>query len=57
MLYRVRLFIQFSATLGTGKKDEVPQQLIAEQEGECREDARQARLYLSQEKNHGKTES
>jgi hypothetical protein len=34
--------------LGAGEKDEVVQRLIAEQEGDHREDARRSKLYLSQ---------
>ena len=46
----VSLSDELEAVLGEGEKDEVLKQLIAEQEGEQREDARQARLYLSRQK-------
>lgn len=45
------------SVLGTGEKNEVLQQLIAEQEEEQREDAGQAKLYLSHEKKPKKRES
>ncbi|MFC1781118.1 hypothetical protein ACFLZ8_02505 [Planctomycetota bacterium] len=41
---------ELNAVLGSGDKDEVLKQLIAEQEGDQREDARQAKLYLSHQK-------
>jgi len=46
----VSLSRELEAVLGEGEKDEVLNQLIAEQEGEKREDARQARLYLNHQK-------
>jgi hypothetical protein len=46
----VSLSDEFEAVLGTGKKDNVLNQLIAEQEKDQRQDARQAKLYLSQKK-------
>lgn len=46
----VPLSKELEAVLGEGEKDEVLKQLIAEQEGEQREDARQAKLYLSHKK-------
>jgi hypothetical protein len=46
----VSLSNELEAVLGKGEKDEVLKQLIAEQKKEGREDARQARLYLSHEK-------
>jgi hypothetical protein len=41
---------ELEAVLGEGEKDEVLRQLIADQEADEREDARQARLYLSHNK-------
>jgi hypothetical protein len=41
---------ELEAVLGTGEKDEVLKQLIADQEKDQRQDARQPKLYLSQEK-------
>ncbi len=46
----VSLSEEVEAVLGEGEKDEVVKQLIAEQEGEEREDARQAKLYLSSQR-------
>jgi len=43
----VSLSDELEAVLGEGEKDEVLKQLIAEQEGEEREDERRARLYLN----------
>ena len=48
---------ELEAVLGEGEKDEVLKQLIAEQEGEQRKEARQAKLYLSHEKKPKKRES
>lgn len=53
----VSLTGELEAVLGTGEKDEVLNQLIAEQEQEDREDARQARLYVSHEKKRKRRES
>jgi len=46
----VSLSKELEAVLGEGEKDEVLNQLIAEQAGEEREDARQAKLYLNRTK-------
>lgn len=46
----VSLSDELEAVLGEGEKDEVLKQLIAEEEGEERENARRAKLYLSQQR-------
>jgi superfamily I DNA and RNA helicase len=46
----VSLTSEMEAVLGTGDRDETLNQLIAEQEEEGRQDASQAKLYLSHEK-------
>ena len=41
---------EMEAVLGTGEPNETLQQVIADQEGDAREDARQAKLHLSHQK-------
>jgi len=53
----VSISTEMESVLGSGEKDEVLQQVIAEQEGDEREDARQAKLYVSHEKKAKKRES
>jgi len=53
----VSLTDTMEAVLGKGDKDEVLNQLIAEQEDDDRKDGRQAKLYLSQEKKPKRRES
>ena len=53
----VSLTSEMEAVLGAGDKDEIVDQLIAEQEGDLGEDAKQAKLYLSHEKKPKRRES
>ncbi len=53
----VSLTSEMETVLGAGDKDEVLRQLVAEQEGDAREEARQAKLYLSHEKKPKRRES
>jgi len=53
----VALSKEMESVLGTGEKDEVLQQLIAEQEDDDRGDAGQAKLYLNRKKKREGRES
>ena len=48
---------ELEAVLGTGEKDEVLHQVIAEQEKDDRDDAGQVKLYLSHDKKRRGRES
>jgi hypothetical protein len=48
---------EMEGVLGTGEKDEVLKQLIAEQEKDQQGDTRQAKLYLSHDKKPRRRES
>jgi hypothetical protein len=53
----VSISTEMESVLGTGEKDEVLRQLIAEQEEDQREDVRRAKLYPSHEKKPKRRES